>query len=125
MLFNKVAAYFKKIFQKSWQFIVGILAALVAVLVIKKVNHKDKRLDELRKKETEILKKSHDLELNNIIDAHDKFDKKIESAFKSRDDKLANIWELKNKRIEALVEEDPEEITRKLAALTGISEVDE
>ena len=125
MLFNKVVLYFKKIFQKCWQFIVGIIAAFLAFFLITKAKNKNKLLNELKTKEADILKRAHDVELNNVIDAHDKFDKKIESAFKSRDDKLAHIWELKNERIEVLVEEDPEEITRKLAELTGIPEVDE
>jgi hypothetical protein len=115
--------------KKNWQLFVGILIGLSLYVVSRRPFNISETLDRTREdheKQIEALNKSHEIEIElqrqaskRALDRMIQVEKQHEQAQIELDDK-------KRKRIEQLLsnsDEDPNEITRRIAEITGFEMV--
>ena len=125
-----VKTFFKKVLawcKKYWQFLVGASIPIVIWALTRDSSKLDEVVDRIRedhKKEKEIIDRAHAQEIadrEKALEAHKARLKKIEEEHQAAEVDLTNK---KKKKIEKIIkenQEDPEEITRRIAEITGIS----
>lgn len=124
-----VKTFFKKVLvwcKKYWQILVGAAIPVVIWLLTRKSDN----LDEVLQR----IKEDHDKEIDIINESHDKEIELREKALKDHKDRLKVIEEehakaevelsnKKKKQIDKIVrenQESPEEITKRIAEITGL-----
>jgi len=113
--------------KKNWKFFVGLLTAtLIFVLTRKSVNFSKilSRVREDHKKEIDIIDKSHDLEISKREEVQKRYFEIIEELEAKYRESEKELDKKKQKEIKRLLDEysdDPEELTSKIAELTGFS----
>jgi hypothetical protein len=118
---KKVTAWCKK----YWQILVGAAIPVVIWILTQKSDDLEKILDkskESHEKELAVIEEAHQLELNKRDDALKRYQSamlQVETMFKSSSIALSKS---KRKAVEKAIKEnkeDPDAITKKIAALTG------
>ena len=124
-----VKTFFKKVLvwcKKYWQILVGAAIPVVIWLLTRKSDNLDEVLER--------IKEDHDKEIDIINESHDKEIELREKALKDHKDRLKVIEEehakaevelsnKKKKQIDKIVrenQESPEEITKRIAEITGL-----
>ena len=113
--------------KKNWKFFVGVATAcLIFVLTRKGVNVSKilKRVREDHEKEIEIIDNAHELEIKKREDAQKRYFEILEDLEKKYRDAERELDKKKQKEIRRLLDEhgdNPEELTAKIAELTGFS----
>lgn len=127
-----VKLYLQKFWEwckKYWKFIIGALIPVALWFVTKLFWRKKAAEDVLEKttdahrEEVNIIEKSHDIETAGTQAAHDKHDKAVEQIKLDHEAAQIQLDSEKEARIKQIVREhgdNPEEITRRISALTGI-----
>ena len=113
--------------KKNWKFFVGLITAtLIFVLTRKSVNLSKilSRVREDHEKEIDIIDKSHDLEISKREAAQKRYFEIIEELEVKYRESEKELDKKKQKEIKRLLDEyndDPDELTKKIAELTGFS----
>ena len=111
--------------KRNWKFIVGLAIPVVVWLLTRRsFNHTEvmDRIQEDYKKEINVIEESHKIEKEKKQLANEKYIstiKEIEENFTQEQKKLSSA---KKKEIKKIIEEnidDPDEITKRLSAITG------
>ena len=118
---KKVAAWCKK----YWQILVGASIPLVIWLLTMKSDNLDKVLERVREdheKELDTINRSHEDEIRLRDDALTRFKDRLSQVEQAFVDANAELSKKKKKQVEDVLkrhDSDPDEITRRLAEITG------
>ncbi len=124
-----VKTFFKKVLvwcKKYWQILVGAAIPVVIWLLTRKSDNLDEVLQRIKEdhdKEIDIINKSHDKEIElreKALKDHEERLKVIEEEHAKAEVELSNK---KKKQIDKIVrenQESPEEITKRIAEITGL-----
>ena len=121
--FKKACSWCKK----NWKFFAGLVTAgLILVLTRKSVNFSKilSRVREDHEKEIDIIDRSHDLEISEREAAQKRYFEIIEELEEKYREAEKNLDKKKQKEIKRLLDkynDDPEELTKRIAELTGFS----
>ena len=119
---------FKKVWlwcKRNWKFLVGVaIPLLVCVLARRKFNYAEisHRINEDYEKEIRVINESHTMEKNKKALAKKRYDSTvtaIEKRFINREKSLSKSKKNEIKRVIEKNADDPGEITRRLAKITG------
>ena len=119
--FKKVSAWCKK----YWQLLVGASIPVVIWILTRNSDHLDevlKRVREDHEKEVGIINRSHEDELNARDEAVRRYQETIAEVEARYAEASEELDSRKRKQIENIIKnhaDDPEEITRRIASLTG------
>ena len=125
-----VKTFFKKVLawcKKYWQFLVGASIPIVIWVLTRDSSKLDEVVDRVKEdheKEKDIINKAHEQEIQSREAAREAHKKRVEKIEKEHDQAQVDLTSRKKKKIKKIVEENkdnPEEITKKIAELTGIN----
>jgi len=123
-----IKLWFKKAFlicKKYWQVLLGISIPLILMLVFRKKSDMSKVLDRAREdheKEVNIINSTHQKEIEARDQAQKRYFDTINQLEKKHNDSQTKLASKKKKQVKKILEEhsgNPEEITKKIADLTG------
>jgi hypothetical protein len=115
--------------KKHWKFIIGALIPIGLWLVTKLFSRKEaveevlESTNEAHKQEIRVLETAHDIETAGTREAQEKHDRTVDKIKAEHDAAQISLDSEKEARINEIVREhgdNPDEITRKISALTGI-----
>lgn len=115
--------------KKHWKFIVGALIPIGLWLIAKLFSRKEaveevlENTNEAHRQEIRVLEAAHDIEALGTKAAQEKHDRTVEKIKAEHDAAQISLDSEKEARINEIVREhgdNPDEITRKISALTGI-----
>lgn len=130
--YMSVKSYLLKFWEwckKHWKFIVGALIPIGLWLVAKLFSRKAaveevlENTNEAHRQEIRVLETAHDIEAAGTREAQEKHDRTVEKIKAEHDAAQISLDSEKEARINEIVREhgdNPDEITRKISALTGI-----
>ena len=113
--------------KKYWQFLVGASIPIVIWVLTRDSSKLDDVVDRIKEdheKEKDIINKAHEQEIKSREVARQAHKDRIEKIEKEHNEAQVNLTSRKKKKIKKIVEENkdnPEEITKKIAELTGIN----
>ena len=125
-----VKPFFKKVLawcKKYWQFLVGASIPIVIWVLTRDSSKLDEVVDRIKEdheKEKDVINKAHEQEIQSREAAREAHKKRVEKIEKEHDQAQVDLTSRKKKKIKKIVEENkdnPEEITKKIAELTGIN----
>ena len=128
MTWLAIKTFFKKAWawtKKYWQLFVGMAIPLVVWLITRNSSQLDEVLEktkESHKKELEVIEKSHQEEIQKREQALKKYKESLTAIEKKYKDADRELTSKKRKEIENVIKENietPDEITRRLAEITG------
>ena len=111
--------------KRNWKFVSGfVLATTIFILTRKRFDWEKyhKKTKEDYEKEIEIIKKSHENELQDRNDALKKYDDAMKKIDKEHRSAIESLDKEKSKRVRKLIEEsddDPDILTEKISEITG------
>ena len=113
--------------KKYWQFLVGAAVPIVIWVLTRDSKNLDKvveRIQEDHKKEVDAIDKSHQIEIEMREQAVKNHTERLIAIEEEHERSNVEISRKKKKRIKQIIqdhENNPEEITRRIAELTGIN----
>lgn len=131
MTWDSVKSFFSAVWAwcvRYWQFLAGLCVAAVAFLLFRR-RQKDPDPElvdstiESHKREVAAIDESHRIETSAIDAARARRDAQVDRIVKEHEAQMSELDNTKRERIEQIVAEhgdNPEEITRRISALTGI-----
>jgi len=111
--------------KKNWKFFVGLMVPIVLSIIFRRQINPQKLLDKIRDdhdKEVDILNRSHQKEIEDRENAKKRYDiaiKELEEKYRNSEGELDKK---KKKEVEKALKNhssDPDEITRRIAEITG------
>ncbi len=128
MTWAAVKSAFKKLWvwcKRNWKFLVGLaIPAIICLLTRRSFDYSEinKRIQEDYQKEINVIEESHTLEKENSELARKKYAEAVAAIEKKYVEEEKKLSQTKKKEIKKVIEENidnPDEITRRLAAITG------
>ena len=113
--------------KKYWQLLVGMVIPLIIWLLSRDSGKLDEVLEktkEAHKKEVDAIEKSHQEEIQKREEALRKYKEALSEVEKKYKDANKELTSKKRKEVEKVLKEnseDPDEITRRLSEITGLS----
>ena len=111
--------------KRNWKFLVGLaIPFLICLLARRKFNYSEisDRIKEDYEKEIHIINESHEIEKSKKILAQKRYESTIAAIEKEYADREKKLSKSKKSEIKRVIEknvEDPDEITRRIAKITG------
>jgi len=111
--------------KRNWKFLVGLtIPLIICLLARRKFNYKEisDRIKEDYEKEIHVINESDEIEKSKKILAQKQYDATIAAIEKKYADREKKLSKAKKSEIKRVIEknvEDPDEITRRIAKITG------
>ena len=111
--------------KRNWKFLIGLaIPLLICLLARRKFNYKEisDRIEKDYQKEIHVINESNEIEKNKKKLAQKRYESAIAAIEKEYADREKKLSKAKKSEIKRVIEknvEDPDEITRRIAKITG------
>ena len=132
MTWLSIKTFFAKLWawcKKYWQILLGISIPIAIWIITRNKSPVREVVEKANKQHTEevnTIERAHQVQTEMIEAAHQRHDAKVAQIIAAHESELIELDESKKKRIEQIVknyESDPDEITKRISALTGIRHI--